>query len=93
MDVEEQVFKTEPKNLEDGSSVQMEMDVDERDAFTGIIRSLGPGRSFAGYPPEHSVDGKGYCGACFVLGSEQGDLGDSSSAVVKMDTDENNFPD
>jgi hypothetical protein len=84
MDVEEQVFKTEPKNLEDGSSVQMEMDVDERDAFTGIIRSLGPGRSFAGYPPEHSVDGKGYCGACFVLGSEQGDLGDSSSAVVKM---------
>lgn len=93
MDVEEQVFKTEPGDLEDHSSFQMDMDMEERDAFIGTstIRSLGPGRSFLGYPPEHSVNGKGYCGACFVLGSEQGDLGDSSSAVVKMETEENNL--
>ena len=91
--VEEQVFKTKQGDLEDYSSVQMEMDVDEQDIFAGKIRSLGPGRSLVGYPPEYGVDGKEYCGKCFVLETEQEDLEDSSSALVKMETDENNFSD
>ena len=84
MDVEEQVFKTEPGDLEDRFSVQMEMDVDEQDIFAGKIRSLGPGRSLVGYPREYGVDGKEYCGKCFVLETEQEDLEDSSSAVVRV---------
>jgi hypothetical protein len=93
MDVEEQVFKTERGDFEDYSSIQMEMHADEQDIFAGKIRSLGPGRSLVGYPPEYGVDGKEYCGKCFVLETEQEDLEDSSSALVKMETDENNFSD
>jgi hypothetical protein len=50
-----------------------------------------PSRSLVGYLRRYGVDGKEYCGKCFVLETEQEDLGDSSSAVVKMKTDENNF--
>jgi hypothetical protein len=91
IDVEEQVFKTEQEDLEDHSSLQMEMDVDDQDIFVGKIRSLGPGRSLVGYPRGYGVDGKEYCGKCFVLETEQERLGDSSSAVMKMETDENTF--
>jgi hypothetical protein len=93
MDLEEQVSKTERGDFEDYSSIQLEMDVDEQDIFAGKIRSLGPGRSLVGYPHEYGIDGKAYCGKCFVLETEQEDLGDSSSAVVKMETDKNNLSD